>query len=188
MRSPLNASNERRLRIPMSREDRLAWEGRLGDMAILDHLGVTLDLQDQFVVRLHLRRMTSAHHGGLGTTALNGAIIAGMVDCAMSVAGILHFRGRTCGTLHLSIDFMKPIRTSQPCVECHAVRRAQNIVFLEARVMERGDRCCVSATGIVGLSVLKQASPSPGEPGNWLMPEGLRSASSIGAPVPPDDG
>ncbi|WP_143189287.1 hotdog domain-containing protein [Paraburkholderia lycopersici] len=79
-------------------------------------------------------------------------MIAGMMDCAMSIAGILHFRGRTCGTVQLSLHFMKPVRCKAQMVECHAVRRASGVVFLEARLLESDQRCAVMATGMVGVT------------------------------------
>ncbi|MCR4471363.1 PaaI family thioesterase [Burkholderia sp. SCN-KJ] len=144
-------------------------------MAILEHLGVELDLDDKHAVRLALVRRTRAHDGGLGAAALNGAMIAGMIDCAMSVAGILHFRGRTCGTMHLSIQFMKAVRDPRPVIECRAIRRTQSLVFVEACLVGRGGRCDVLATGIVA------AAQSGGESTNWLAPAGMVQDCAMGA-------
>jgi acyl-coenzyme A thioesterase PaaI-like protein len=168
----IRGNNDRCLRIPASREERQEWERRLCEMPVMKHLGAELDLQDPYIVRLHLRHPSDAHYGGLGTKALNGAMIAGMMDCAMSVAGILHFRGRTCGTLHMSVDFMKPVRSRYPTVECRAVRKSPNVIFLEAQLIECGKRSSVSASGIVGVSGLKQSQNTDAENANWLMPFG----------------
>jgi acyl-coenzyme A thioesterase PaaI-like protein len=140
-------------------------------MAILEHLGVDLDLDDDHAVRLTLARRTRAHDGGLGTAALNGAMIAGIIDCAMSVVGILHFRGRMCGTMHLSIQFMKPVRDPHPVIECRAVRRTPSLVFVEARLDGRSGRSDVMATGIVGST---QKGRGDGvESSSWLAPAGM---------------
>ncbi|CAM2171593.1 PaaI family thioesterase [Paraburkholderia sacchari] len=166
------------LALPMSAAQRAQWQARLSQMAILDHLGVRLDLTDDFAVRLVLERRTPAHAGGLGTERLNGAMIAGMMDCAMSIAGILHFRGRTCGTVQLSIQFMKPVRCMAPVVECHAVRRASGVVFLEAKLLEANHRCAVMATGIVGVTrVAGQDARGDGRE-NWHAPAGVGGAAS----------
>jgi uncharacterized protein (TIGR00369 family) len=162
--------------IPMSAAERQGWQVRLSQMAILDHLGVRLDLEDDHRVRLVLKSRTRAHAGGLGTDALNGAMIAGMIDCAMSVAGILHFRGRTCGTVQMSIQFMKPVRGEHPAVECHAVRRASNVVFLEARIFDANGRCSVMATGMVGVTRVAIAAGGDGR-ANWHAPAGVDSVT-----------
>lgn len=167
------------LRIPMTGEDRGLWQTRLSGMAILRHLGVELCLQDEYAVYLALKHRTSAHLGGLGTTALNGAMIAGMMDCAMSVAGILHFRGRTCGTAQLSIQFMKPVKSPCPVIECYAVRKSSNMLFLQANLLEENGKCSALATGIVGLSRLTKGSSGGDGRSNWLAPIGLDGADYI---------
>lgn len=168
------------LSIPFSVEERRIWQERLSSMAILRHLGVELNLEDEHVVRLTLKQRTPAHIGGLGAEAINGAMIAGMMDCAMSVAGILHFRGRTCGTMQLSIQFMKPVRSLHSVIECHAVRKSPNVVFLESHLLDHDGRSNVLATGIVGISILTKQRSSKDEDGrsNWLAPIGIEKIDS----------
>nr|WP_245170289.1 MULTISPECIES: PaaI family thioesterase [unclassified Burkholderia] len=163
----------------MTLDERRIWRDRLSKMAILEHLGAELDLDDEHAVRLALVRRTRAHDGGLGTAALNGAMIAGMIDCAMSVAGILHFRGRTCGTMHLSIQFMKAVRDPRPVIECRAVRRTPSLVFVEACLVGRHGRYDVLATGIVGAA--QNALSDGGESTNWLAPVGMVPDCAMGA-------
>lgn len=165
--TPVNA-----LRLPLSQEDRLFWQNHLGDMAILRLLGVELSLQDEHLIQLTLTKRTHAHGGGLGTEALNGAIIAGIMDCAMSIAGILHFRGKTCGTVQLSIQFMKPVRTAHPVVQCYAVRKSASVVFLEARLFDDSKRCSALATGVVGVTRLSKKQSGEDGSQNWLSPVG----------------
>lgn len=156
--------------IPCSAQERSAWAIHLSRMAILRHLGVVLDLGDEYVVRLRLAQRTPAHDGGVGTAALNGAMIAGMLDCAMSVAGILHFRGRGCGTSNLNIQFIKPVRERHPVVECVGIRRSSSLLFVEARLLGPGGRCDVMATGAVGVTAAGSALPPV-----WQRPEGMAS-------------
>ncbi|WP_334044522.1 PaaI family thioesterase [Burkholderia ambifaria] len=156
------------LDIPGPADARAQWQACLGAMPIIDHLGASLDLSDSRIVRLALVTRTQAHEGGLGTDALNGAIIAGLLDCAMSVTGVLHMRGRTCGTVQMSIQFMKPVRTAYPVVECVAMRRSPSVVFVEARLTEGRGRCSVLATGVVGAATLAQRASGRDGRSNWL--------------------
>ncbi|MGN6667585.1 MAG: PaaI family thioesterase [Trinickia sp.] len=172
------------LAIPLSLKERRLWCAHLSKMAILDHLGVRLDLDDEHAVRLTLVHRTPAHDGGLGSHALNGAMISGMIDCAMSIAGILHFRGRTCGTMHLSIQFMKAVREPHPVVECRAIRRAPSVVFVEARLLGRNRRCDVLATGMVGTT--QSARDAGADAANWLAPAGMMEQEQ--EPQPAYDG
>lgn len=155
------------LDIPALADERAVWQACLGAMPIIDHLGGSLDLSDPRIVRLALATRTQAHEGGLGTDALNGAIIAGLLDCAMSVTGILHLRGRTCGTVQMSIQFMKPVRRAYPVVECVAMRRSSNVVFVEARLIEGRGRCSVLATGVVGAATLARRASGRDGRSNW---------------------
>ncbi|MGS0894395.1 PaaI family thioesterase [Burkholderia stagnalis] len=156
------------LDIPGRERDRARWQACLGAMPIIEHLGASLDLSDRRIVRLTLVRRTRAHEGGLGADALNGAIIAGLLDCAMSVTGVLHMRGRTCGTVQLSIQFMKPVRAASPMVECVAMRRSASVVFVEARLTEGRGRCSVLATGVVGAATLAPRASGHDGRSNWL--------------------
>lgn len=164
--------------IPLSAEERGEWQGRLSKMAILEHLGVRLDLSGDDAVRLVLERCTPAHAGGLGAERLNGAMIAGMVDCAMSIAGILQFGGRTSGTMQLSIQFMKPVKCKQVVVECRVVRRTTAVAFVEARLLEADGRCAVMATGMVGVARVASRQGSGDGTRNWASPVGMGSSAS----------
>ncbi|QMI49060.1 PaaI family thioesterase [Burkholderia sp. MBR-1] len=155
------------LDIPGPADARAQWQACLGAMPIIDHLGAALDLSDRRIVRLALVTRTPAHEGGLGTDALNGAIIAGLIDCAMSVTGILHMRGRTCGTVQMSIQFMKPVRTASPVVECVAMRRSSSVVFVEAQLIEGRGRCSVLATGVVAAATLALRASGRDGRSNW---------------------
>jgi len=166
-----------KLPIPFSQQERQDWQDHLSKMAILDHLGVKVDLSDKHVVRLRLANRKCAHAGGLGTEALNGAIIAGMVDCAMSIVGILHFRGRACGTVQFSIQFMKSVRDQHPLIECWAIRRSPSLLFVEACILGRNQRSEIVATGMVAVSNSSSAS-HPSET-RWLAPAGIELSSSF---------
>lgn len=159
--------------IPLSAEQRAQWQDRLSKMAILEHLGVRLDLSEDDAVRLVLERCTPAHAGGLGAERLNGAMIAGMVDCAMSIAGILQFGGRTSGTMQLSIQFMKPVKCKKVVVECRVARRTTAVAFVEARLLEADGRCAVMATGMVGVARVASRQGSGDGTQNWASPVGM---------------
>lgn len=155
------------LRLPVAAEDRAQWQQRLNALPVLRHMGAELDLTDPAVVRLRLVRQLDSHMGGLGTSALNGAVIAGMIDCGISTAGILQFRGRTCGTVHLSIDFMKPVRIALPTLECRVVRRTDSLAFIEARLLAPDSGTSTQASGIVALARLPARDPAGAPAGNW---------------------
>lgn len=182
----MSASNlqGRGLRLPVTTEERAQWQRRLNMMPVLLHMGAELNLSDPIVVRLTLTQQLEAHAGGLGATALNGAVIAGMMDCGISTVGILQFRGRTCGTVHLSIDFMKPVRTAHPVLECCVVRRTDALVFVEARLLGSDGSMNARANGIVSLARLTGQQAKNGQHENWNL---LQSGGFSGGVRQPEE-
>ena len=75
----------------------------------MQHLGATLDLSLPGLVRATIDPLQPFHRGGLGTDAVNGAVIAGMFDLVIGLAGYLHTRGRRAGVAQLSIQFLRPV-------------------------------------------------------------------------------
>jgi acyl-coenzyme A thioesterase PaaI-like protein len=175
-----------RRRLPLDAAQRAAWQARLNALPLLRHLGAALDLSDDAVVRVRLLERHPFHDGGLGTDALNGAVVAALMDCGMAASGILAFRGRTCGTLHLSIDYMKPVRIAEPVIECRVVRRTDSIVFVEARLAGRDGGACVRASGIVSVSQLAAGQPGDGGAGTWpRLLEVAPGPADAGTPASP---
>jgi acyl-coenzyme A thioesterase PaaI-like protein len=152
--------DDRAIRLPLDAQQRAVWQARLNTLAVLTHLGAELDLSDDDAVRIRLVRALPAHSGGLGGDAVNGATLAALVDCAVATTGVLLFRGRTCGTLQLSIDFMKPVRTALPEIECRVLRRTSTLGFVEARLPGPRGALHLKASGIVSVA---KASAGDGE-------------------------
>ena len=152
--------DDRTIRIPLSAEQRALWQARLNTLAVLTQMGAELDLSDDKSVRIRLVRSLPAHSGGLGGDAINGATLAALVDCGIAATGVLLFRGRTCGTLHLSIDFMKPVRAALPELECRVLRRSGTLAFVEARLFDHRGATYLKASGIVSVA---KASAGDGE-------------------------
>ncbi len=165
---------DRAIRFPLDAAERACWEARLNTMALLTHLGAELDLSDEQAVRIRLVRSLPAHAGGLGGDAINGATLAAMADCGIAAAGVLLFRGRTCGTLQLSMDFMKPVRSAAPVLECRVLRRNHSLAFVEARLLGRNGALHFKASGIVSV-----ARAMGGDDESW--------ASRFAVPAPQDD-
>ena len=143
---------DRAIRFPLDAAQRARWQAHLNTLALLTHLGAELDFSDEAIVRVRLVRPLPAHTGGLGGAAVNGATLAAMADCGIASAGVLLFRGRTCGTLQLSMDFMKPVRTAMPELECRVLRRTRSLAFVEARLLGRQGTVHFKASGIVSVA------------------------------------
>ena len=152
--------DDRTIRIPLDAEQRAIWQARLNTLSMMTQMGAELDLSDDESVRIRLVRSLAAHSGGLGGEAINGATLAALVDCAVAATGVLLFRGRTCGTLQLTIDFIKPVRIALPEIECRVLRRTNTLAFVEAQLSGHRGALHLRASGIVSVA---KASAGDGE-------------------------
>ncbi len=154
----LEALRPRAQPIPLEAVDRARWQERMNALPGMRLMGAVLDLGDPQVVRLRLDRVAEHHLGGLGTRAVNGAVIAGLFDAALGVAGTLQFPGQRAGTVELAIKLMRPAFEAPIEVLGIAVRRTAHLAFTEAE-LHAGGRRCATATGIVAVA----SSPKDGD-------------------------
>jgi acyl-coenzyme A thioesterase PaaI-like protein len=143
---------ERGLAIPLDAAARARWQEAFNAHAGMQYIGCRLDLTDARVVRVHLPQIESHHLGGLGSDAVNGAVLAGFFDIALGVAGVLQFPGQRAGTVELSIKFMRPTLGSSVTAYAVALKSAQNIAFVESELYS-GNRLCAIASGMVSRTV-----------------------------------
>lgn len=141
----------RALPVPMSAEERQRWQDRFNVIPAMKYMGCTLDISDDRLVAVHLPEIEPHHQGGLGTDAVNGAVLAGFFDCALGVAGVLQFPGRRAGTVELSIKFMRPTRGDSLTAYAVALKRSASLCFVESELY-CGNRLCAVATGMVSTA------------------------------------
>ena len=155
---PVDALRARAQPIPLDDDARRAFAARLNALASMRMIGARVDLADARVVRLGLAAVAEHHLGGLGTRAVNGAVIAGLFDAALGVAGTLQFAGQPAGTVELSIKLMRPAFEAPLEVLAIALKHSPHLAFTEAELYAEG-RLCAVASGIVALA----SSPRQGE-------------------------
>lgn len=146
-----DALRARALPVPLDEPARAAWADRMNRMPAMRLLGAVLDLSDPALVALRLSSVDEHHMGGLGTRAVNGAIIAGMFDGALGVAGVLQFAGRRAGTVELSIKLMRPAFEAPLEAYALCIKRTPHLAFTEAELYSDG-RLCAAASGIVAVT------------------------------------
>jgi acyl-coenzyme A thioesterase PaaI-like protein len=151
MSASLEALKARARPIQMDAAARRAWQEQFNALPAMAVMGATLDLSEDAVVRVHLPEVRPHHQGGMGSAAVNGAVIAGLFDAALGVAGVLQFPGRRAGTVELSVKFMRPTRGRSVDAYAIALKRAEGLAFLEGELWAEG-RLCAVATGIVSTA------------------------------------
>lgn len=116
------------------------------------HMGATLDLSDPTRLRAVVDPIEPYHRGGLGTDAVNGAVIAGVFDLVIGLAGYLQTGGRRAGVAQLSIQFLRPVLGSRFEVIGHPVRVGVTLVFATAELVDERGVVCARCDGIVAVS------------------------------------
>jgi len=96
MSASLDALRARGRPIPMDAAARQAWARQFNALPAMGAMGASLDLSDETLVRVHLTEVRPHHQGGMGSAAVNGAVIAGLFDAALGVAGVIQFPGKLC--------------------------------------------------------------------------------------------
>jgi acyl-coenzyme A thioesterase PaaI-like protein len=137
--------------IPLDAAERHAWAEQFNDLPALRRFETSVDLADAAIVRVVLESIREHHLGGLRLRAVNGAVLAGLFDCALGVAGTLQFRGKRAGTCELSMKFMRAVFESPIEVFATCVKRTDTLAFAESALYSNG-RLCAIASGLVAVA------------------------------------
>jgi acyl-coenzyme A thioesterase PaaI-like protein len=124
----------------------------------MEHLGVRVDLSQQGEVRVDIDPIQPFHRGGLGTDAVNGAIISGVFDLVSGLAGYLHTLGKKAGVAQLSIQFLRPVLGDRFHVVGRPNRVGRNLVFTSAELLDDHGVVCARCDGIVSVSGVEQST------------------------------
>ena len=156
----LEGLRSRALEIPMPLAYRETWTKGFNTLPAMQHFGASLNLTDSHLVQVTLPKLEDHHRGGFGTTAVNGAVIAGMFDCALGVAGIMQFPDKRTGTVELSIKLLRPVVGDTLDFYGIAIKASSSIAFTESELFS-GGRICALATGIVAVASDKDWAAVP---------------------------
>jgi acyl-coenzyme A thioesterase PaaI-like protein len=138
--------------MPRPVAERTQWQSGFNCLPAARHFGFQVDLGDPQFVAIRLGEIQPWHRGGLGTPAVNGAVIAGMFDIGLGLAGTQQFPQRPTGTIDLSIKLMRPTLGPQVVLYAWAVEKRTNVVFVEAEVHDSGNGITAMGQGLVSAS------------------------------------
>ena len=124
------------------------WNGHPG----MQHMGVRIDLSTPDVIRVYVDPVQPHHRGGLGTDAVNGAVIAGVFDLAIGLVGHFCNLDRRAGTAQLHIHFLRPVLGERFEVLGRVVRAGRSLVFATADLHDQGGQLCARCDGIVAVA------------------------------------
>ena len=125
------------------------------------HIGARVDLSTPDLVRALVDPIQPFHRGGLGTEAVNGAVIAGLFDLVIGLAGYLHTTGRRAGVAQLNVQFLRPVEGNRLEGRGWPTRVGRTLVFAAAELRDERDVVCAVCDGIVAVSGRAQGEQSP---------------------------
>lgn len=137
--------------IPLAGAERSAWAGQFNLLPAVQYAGITVDIADEQIVHVALTQLAEHHLGGLKLRAVNGAILAGLFDCALGLAGTLQFAGKRAGTCELSLKFMRAVFDAPVDAFGVCVKRTETLAFVESELYSAG-KLCALATGLVAVA------------------------------------
>jgi acyl-coenzyme A thioesterase PaaI-like protein len=155
------------LPMPLTAEGRLEWQEQFNAWPVMERFALQLDLSHATLARFTLEALEPFHLGGVGDAskggghAVNGAILAGMFDGALGVAGVVQLPGRRAATVDLSIKMFRAV-TGPANAFSWAIRKTSSIVFVEAVMLDQQGARCAHASGIVCATDAK--APGRGNP------------------------
>ncbi len=138
--------------LPLSEPERVEMEARWNRHPGLLHMGARLDLSSPDVVRLSIDPIEPHHRGGLGTEAVNGAIISAAFDFTIGLVGHFCASGRRVGTAQLNVHFIRPVHGDRFEVLGRVVRAGVSMVFAAAELRDQKGQVCATSDGIVSVS------------------------------------
>ncbi len=137
---------------PLSDAERAALTARWNEHPGMRHMGVRVDLSASDVVRVYVDPVLPEHRGGLGTDAVNGAVIAGAFDLAIGLVGHFCALGRRTGTAQVNIHFVRPVLGDRFEVLGRLVRAGRSLVFATAELHDETGQLCARCDGIVAVT------------------------------------
>ena len=145
--------------------DELARRASLWNQAeVLRHLGLRISFQPERVV-VELPEVRDEHRGGLGTSAVNGLVLAGMFDLAVGSTVVLVDTHRRSATVQLSMSFERAVFGRSARCEAVVDRAGQRTLFASARILDEEGQVCARCQGVVAISRQTLEGPQLGPSG-----------------------
>jgi uncharacterized protein (TIGR00369 family) len=137
--------------IPFPSGERSRLAERWNTIPAMRHLGAHADLDDPEAVRIVIDRVEPHHRGGVGTDAVNGAVIAALCDAAVGLVGHFQAPRSRVGTAQLGVQFLTPLHGDRVVAVGRLVRAGRNLVFARVEVEDGAGRVCARCDGIVAI-------------------------------------
>lgn len=128
-------------------------EGFFNSSAQLQQMHIRIDLSTPIQPMVFIDKVAEMHRGGVGTEAVNGAVIAMLVDLAIGLLGVNHYAEGMTATSNLNINYVKPLLANKVIVLTEQTEVIGKRIFGIARVMNEKEEVCAYATGSLARGI-----------------------------------
>jgi uncharacterized protein (TIGR00369 family) len=150
----MDLSDLHRIRQTAVDRDWAAMESFFNSSVQLRHSGIRIDLTDISKPSVIIDAVEEYHKGGIGTEAVNGAVIAMLVDLAIGLLGLTHYSEGMTGTSNLNINYLKPLLAKKVIARAEQTEVVNKRIFGIVRVMNEKEEVCAYATGALAKGIL----------------------------------
>ena len=119
----------------------------------LKQVGATIDLSNPGQPKVIIDEVREIHRGGIGGMAVNGGVIAMLIDLAIGLLGLEYFAEGMTATSHLSIHFVKPLVATRVIIAAEIIEVVGNRIFGKASVMNEKKEVCTHASGALAKGI-----------------------------------
>jgi uncharacterized protein (TIGR00369 family) len=124
----------------------------LNHSAPLAHAGIRLSFPATDVVVAEIPEVRAEHRGGLGTSAVNGGVLAAVFDLVTGCTARLVDPGRPSATVQLSMSFERPVLGDSLRAEARIDSRGQRTLFVSAQIFDARGQACARCQAVVALA------------------------------------
>ncbi|MBC7475150.1 MAG: PaaI family thioesterase [Candidatus Sericytochromatia bacterium] len=141
--------------IPLDELERKKVENTWNSNNVLKYIGVKVDMSDENMVRAIIDPIQTLHRGGLGTEAVNGAVLSSLFDLVIGLVGIVNSNKHRTGTIQLNINFLRPLSGNKVIIEGKLIKNGKSIVFARAEAYDEDHNLCSTCDGICSIDLNK---------------------------------
>lgn len=120
----------------------------------LKQMHIRVDLSTSKLPMVFIDEVMDIHKGGIGTDAVNGAVIALLSDLAIGLLGIYHYADGLTATSSLTIHYVKPLLTQKVIVKAEETQVIGKRIFGVATIMNEKEEVCSYANGSLAKGIV----------------------------------
>ncbi|GIW22715.1 MAG: hypothetical protein KatS3mg068_1722 [Candidatus Sericytochromatia bacterium] len=140
---------------PLNEEQRKKIQEEWNSHYILQYMGVKVNFSNPEYIEVYIDPIQQFHRGGMGTDAVNGAIISALFDLAIGLVGVVNADFHRTGTVQLNMNFLKPLRGNKLSIISKLVKKGKSLVFAYAEAIDENNQVCATCNGISSIDYSK---------------------------------